>query len=221
MKLQLLLAAVWCTLSLDAQTPREIDSLLSRARERDQSVRQATLMLLKRLNTEGADHLPVSALDSLPLLSVQTQQIDRENTALLTALLRHGLPQGLSPESYSAIWLISDHADLKSQRHFRPFLKEATRQGLISREDFATFTDRLQLRRRKPQTYGTQSRILTLDGRQVIYIWPIRNPQQVNRFRREVGLDSIEEYIIRLKEEAGCEVIYDPQLSIRRLLKQE
>ncbi len=213
---------MWCILSAEAQTPREIDSLLSRARERAQSVRRASLTLLKRLNTEGADHAPASILDSLQLLSAQTRQIDRENTALLTALFRKGLPQELSPESYSAIWLIADHADdPKTQRRFHPFLKDAARQGLISKEDFATFTDRLQLRRRKPQTYGTQSRILTLDGRQVIYIWPIRNPRQLNRLRKEVGLDSIGEYVLRLKEETGCEVLFDPRMSVRHLLKKE
>ena len=101
---------------LKAQSIQEIDSLLLVAYENDQKVRTESMILMNKLNSTGANDVPVSVIDSLMLLQEQTQAIDKENQILVTSILKKGLPEGLSQQSYKTIWLIVDHADLKFQK---------------------------------------------------------------------------------------------------------
>ena len=207
------------SISLKAQSVQEIDSLLTGAYERDQKVRTESLTLMNRLNSAGADGMTASAIDSLMLLQEQTQTIDKENQILVASILKKGLPEGLSAQSYKAIWLIVDHAGLKFQKKHLPAMEEAVRKELISAGDYAVLTDRIRMREGKPQRYGTQSYTVTIDGRQVIYIWPVEDAEMLNDLRSEIGADDIETYIQVLKATAGCDVIYDPELTVRQMKK--
>ncbi len=207
------------SISLKAQSVQEIDSLLTGAYERDQKVRTESLTLMNRLNSAGADGMTASAIDSLMLLQEQTQTIDKENQILVASILKKGLPEGLSAQSYKAIWLIVDHAGLKFQKKHLPAMEEAVRKELISAGDYAVLTDRIRMREGKPQRYGTQSYTVTIDGRQVIYIWPVEDAEMLNDLRSEIGAGDIETYIQVLKATAGCDVIYDPELTVRQMKK--
>ncbi len=207
------------SISLKAQSVQEIGSLLTGAYERDQKVRTESLTLMNRLNSAGADGMTASAIDSLMLLQEQTQTIDKENQILVASILKKGLPEGLSAQSYKAIWLIVDHAGLKFQKKHLPAMEEAVRKELISAGDYAVLTDRIRMREGKPQRYGTQSYTVTIDGRQVIYIWPVEDAEMLNDLRSEIGADDIETYIQVLKATAGCDVIYDPELTVRQMKK--
>lgn len=205
--------------SLKAQSIQEIDSLLSAAYERDQKVRIESLALMNKLNSAGADGMTASATDSLMLLQEQTDRIDKENQRLVSSILKDGLPEGLSPQSYKAIWLIVDHAGLKFQKKYLQEMEDAVRRGLVSANDFAVLTDRIKMREGKPQKYGTQSYTVTVDGRQVIYIWPVEDPQRLEELRNEIGAGDIEDIVQLLKAMTGCDVIYDPGLTVRDMRK--
>lgn len=205
--------------SLKAQSIQEIDSLLSASYERDQKVRIESLALMNKLNSAGADGMTASATDSLMLLQEQTDRIDKENQRLVSSILKDGLPKGLSPQSYKAIWLIVDHAGLKFQKKYLQKMEDAVRRGLVSANDFAVLTDRIKMREGKPQKYGTQSYTVTVDGRQVIYIWPVEDPQRLEELRNEIGAGDIEDIVQLLKAMTGCDVIYDPGLTVREMRK--
>lgn len=104
-------------MSLSAQSIQKIDSLLFGAYESDQKIRMESMTLMNRLNSAGPNDVPGSVIDSLMLLQEQTQAIDKENQILVASVLKKGLPEGLSSQSYKAIWLIVDHADLKFQKN--------------------------------------------------------------------------------------------------------
>lgn len=205
--------------SLKAQNIQEIDSLLSGAYERDQKVRTESLALIKKLNSVGADGMTASAIDSLMVLQEQTQVTDKENQILVASILKKGLPEGLSPQSYNAIWLIVDHAGLKFQKKYLPIIEKAAQKELINAGNYAVLTDRIRMREGKPQKYGTQSYTVTVDGQQVIYIWLVENAEILNELRREIGAGDIETYIQVLKATAGCDVIYNPELTVRQMKK--
>lgn len=207
------------SISLKAQSIQEIDSLLSGAYERDQKVRIESMALMKKLNSAGADGMTASAIDSLMLLQEQTQAIDKENQILVASILKNGLPEGLSSQSYRAIWLIVDHAGLKFQKKYLPIMEEAVQKELISAGDYAVLTDRIRMREGKPQKYGTQSYTVTVDGRQIIYIWPVEDVEKLNELRNEIGAGDIETYIQVLKATAGCDVIYEPKLTVHQMKK--
>lgn len=206
--------------SLTARDIRKIDSLLTEAYARDQAVREASVDLMNRLNRAGADQVPASVIDSLMLLQEQTRRIDRENQVLAASVLKDGLPEGMSPRSYKAIWLIVDHAGLKFQKKYLPAMEEAARSGLIGADDFAVLTDRIRMKEGKPQRYGTQSYTVTVDGKQVVYIWPVEDARKLGELRREIGAVPIEAYVGLLQETFGCEVVYDPELTVRQMKKR-
>ena len=98
-------------------------------------------------------------------------------------------------------------------------MEEAVRKELLSAGDYAVLTDRIRMREGKPQRYGTQSYTVTIDGRQVIYIWPVEDAEMLNDLRSEIGAGDIETYIQVLKATAACDVIYDPELTVRQMKK--
>ena len=204
---------------LQAQDIQEIDSLLTKAYKQDQKVRAESLNLMNRLNNVGADNISAETVDSLMMLQEQTQIIDKENQLLIASILKNGLPKGLSPQSYKAIWLIIDHADLKLQKKYLPIMEEAACKKLISANDFAVLTDRICMKGGKPQKYGTQSYTVTSEGKQVIYIWPVEDARKLNTLRNEIGAGDIETYVQMLKTTVGCEVIYDPELTVSQMKK--
>lgn len=205
--------------SSNAQNIQEIDSLLTKAYERDQKARAESLNLMNALNSFGSNDIPATIIDSLMILQEQTQTIDRENQILMASLLKNGLPEGLSSQSYKTIWLIVDHADLKLQKKYLPVMEEAAHKKLISANDFAVLTDRIRMKEGKLQKYGTQSYTVTAEGKQVIYIWPVEDSRKLNELRNEIGAEDIETYIQLLKTTAGCDVIYDPELTVRQMRK--
>lgn len=151
------------SISLKAQSIQEIDSLLLGAYESDQKVRTESMTLMNKLNSAGANGVPTTVIDSLLLLQEQTQRIDKKNQIFVASILKKGLPEGLSSQSYKAIWLIVDHADLKFQKKHLPIMEEAARKELISAGDYAVLTDRIRMREGKPQKYGTQSYRMCFD----------------------------------------------------------
>lgn len=203
-----------------AQSIHEIDDLLSQAYEKDQKVRFELMNLTKRVNNAGTNNVSAAVADSLMMLSGQMQVIDIENQNLIASVLKDGLPEDLSPQSYKTIWLIVDHADLKQQKHYLPLMEKAASKGLISANNYAVLTDRIRMREGKPQKYGTQSYTVTSDGKQVTYIWPVENPEKLNELRKEIEAGSIEEYVQLLKTATGCEVIYDPELTVSQIKKE-
>lgn len=215
------LTIVWGCFSAYGQTAIETDSLLREAKVRDQTIREQFAQLTRRASEQGLTSLNASLADSLVSLSEQMQAIDRENLKLVSKLLRNGLPEQLKPESYHTIWLLVDHAELEEQKHFLPFLAEAVKKGLISGNEWAVLTDRIKMYEGQPQTYGTQSYTFSRDGQQVVYIWPVADPSDLNRLRREIGSDPIEEYVRQLKQEIGMEVIYDPALTVEDMQRMQ
>lgn len=198
-------------------TTQNMDSLLQQAYEKDQTVRKQTLDLINKGNTSG---LTASMTDSLMLLSEETERIDAENLQLITSVLKQGWPKNLQEESYHAIFILVDHADsdVNQQKKFLPYLKQGAKEGDISFVELATFEDRILLRAEKPQIYGTQTQWGTSEkGESVIYVWPVKDPSQLNDIRKEVGLSTMEEYLKALEESAGVKVIYDPHLTVNAI----
>ena len=139
---------------------------------------------------------------------------------MVDSILDKGWPKGLQSQSYKAIFLIIDHAELIHQKKYVKLLETGVQEKCIKPDELATLKDRINVREEKSQLYGTQSTWGTSKtGERVIYIYPVVNPSKLNELRKQVGLDSIEEYIKSLESTTGMKVIYDPHLTIDELTK--
>ena len=86
--------------------------------------------------------------------------------------------------------------------------RDAVEKGYLSMNDLVTMEDRMLMNAGKPQKYGTQAYSLVEDGKTVIYIWPVEDPDKLDALRKSVGLMPIESYLEIVKQQ-GVEIIYD------------
>lgn len=77
--------------------------------------------------------------------------------------------------------------------------KEAAAKGELPMTRVAALEDKYLMQQHKEQIYGTQAQITAANG---FFIWPIKEPEGVNRRRADAGFDrTIEEYVAELMGE--------------------
>jgi hypothetical protein len=91
-------------------------------------------------------------------------------------------------------FLVFDHAPREVMEKYFPFLEKAANEGEASKSNMATMKDRILVNRGKKQIYGTQSHWDDKQNKSVLF--PIEDPQAVNRLRKEVGLEPLEGFPI-------------------------
>lgn len=106
-------------------------------------------------------------------------------------------PEIVGESGKSALFLVIQHSDLKTQEKYLPMMKQAVINGKASASSFALLIDRIEMHNKRPQIYGSQ--ILRKDGN--YYFYEIIDEINVNKRRSEVGLKPIEEYAKRWKIE--------------------
>jgi len=91
----------------------------------------------------------------------------------------------------TALFLVIQHSDLKTQEKYLPIMKDAVKKGNANGSDLALLIDRIEMFNGRPQVYGSQ--IQYIDGKYTIY--KIIDEKNVNKRRSEVGLQPLEEYV--------------------------
>lgn len=128
---------------------RNLDSLLCVVHDRDQAVRAEVIRLSQQTPP---------AVDSLMAAYGRMQAVDAENQRVVSELLEGGgWPEGLSEAANETIWLVIDHADLEMQRRWMPLIEAQMAAGRVSKSSYATLLDRMLMREKRPQRYGTQT----------------------------------------------------------------
>lgn len=189
-----------------AQESVSVDSVLCAIREKDQSVRQKIMSVLASGNQ-----------DSIMTVVAQMNKVDKENQTFVFGLLdNQGWPDGLSDKANSAIFLVIDHAESAAQEKYYPVVKDKAERGIISKGDAATLQDRILMTKGEMQIYGTQTTMVTVNGEKVNYLWPVRNPDQLDKLRKKVNLPPITEYIA-VFEKQGMKLVWDKSLSVDAL----
>ena len=93
----------------------------------------------------------------------------------------------------STLFLVIQHADIKTQQKYLPMMREAVKKGNAQAANLALLEDRVALRTGKKQIYGSQIGRDPETGE--FFVSPLMAPEKVNERRASVGLGSIESYI--------------------------
>ncbi len=96
-----------------------------------------------------------------------------------------------SLKANTSLFLVIQHADVETQIKYLPVLKKAIKEGNAQKEHYAYLVDRVNMKKGKYQIYGTQ---IGGDYKGNLCIWPIEDELNVNKRRKLLGLNSIEEY---------------------------
>ncbi|GAB6119023.1 DUF6624 domain-containing protein [Dysgonomonas termitidis] len=123
----------------------------------------------------------------------------------------------IGEEASDAIFLCIQHcSDATIQNKYLPVLEDAVKKGTVKGWQYAFLTDRCLMNQGKTQIYGTQT-ILSKDKK--TYLVPLQDIENVNKLRKEIGLEPLEEYLRSFGEDWSkekymeelprCKEIYD------------
>ncbi len=187
----------------------QTDSLLCVLHERDQQIRHKLLSVQQAYIVEQRAEL----IDSIVMLVEEEERTDSLNRVAVDSLLQNGWPEGLSEQSNQTIWLIIDHGDVEYQERYLPLIEQQAMRGIISLADYATLSDRVNVRRQRPQRYATQTGYTQRDGETFTYVYPIEDIAKLDSLRLSVGLDSMHIYLRQVSETLGTSVAIDTALT--------
>lgn len=192
---------------------KSTDEILTEVWEKDQAIRVQMLKLNTAVIVEGRTEL----IDSLVSVSEEVERIDDENLVIVEDVLQQGLPAGLSADSYNTIWIVIDHASIEKQEEYLPIVEQMSAEGLIPIDKHAILLDRVAMRQKRPQRYGSQ--VLQFGQADAVksYVWPVENPMVLDSLRSSVGMCPIADYVNQITETTGIEAIYNPDMTVEEI----
>lgn len=192
---------------------KSTDEILAEVWEKDQAIRVQMLKLNTAVIVEGRTEL----IDSLVSVSEEVERIDDENLVIVEDVLQQGLPAGLSADSYNTIWIVIDHASIGKQEEYLPIVEQMSAEGLIPIDKHAILLDRVAMRQKRPQRYGSQ--VLQFGQADAVksYVWPVENPMVLDSLRSSVGMCPIADYVNQITETTGIEAIYNPDMTVEEI----
>ncbi len=96
-------------------------------------------------------------------------------------------------QANQTLFLVIQHADIKTQEKYLPMMREAVKNGNASSSSLALLEDRVALGEGKKQMYGSQIGRNTKTNE--YYVLPLEDPDDVDKRRSEVGLGLLAEYV--------------------------
>ena len=104
-------------------------------------------------------------------------------------------PDVVGKKGSQTLFLVIQHSDLETQQKYLPMMKKAVKDGDAKSQNFALLKDRVLLGMGEKQLYGSQIAKNKETGE--YYVQPLKDPENVNKRRQEMGLGSIEDYVSR------------------------
>ena len=210
-----LIFCITALLLMGCATTKSTDTLLAEAWNDDQQPRQQLVELTKAVTVEGRTEL----IDSLILVNDIVERNDAKNIKVVDKILKSGLPQGLSEESYKTIWIVIDHAPLEKQEQYLPLVEQMATEGYVGVDEYAILYDRVAMGQNRHQRYGSQLVQFGAVDAQKLYVWPIEDGAKVDSLRNTVGMSLFSDYLKDIEEATGITPIYDSSLTIEELNK--
>lgn len=210
-----LIFCITALLLMGCATTKSTDKLLAEVWNDDQQPRHQMVELTKAVTVEGRTEL----IDSLILVNDIVERNDARNIKVIDKILKQGLPQGLTEESYKTIWIVIDHASLEKQEQYLPLVKQMATEGYIGVDEYAILYDRVAMGQNRPQRYGSQLVQFGNAEAMQLYVWPIEDVEKLDSLRSAVGLSSFNKYLKHIEETMGITPAHNTTLTIEELNK--
>ncbi|MCB0698803.1 MAG: hypothetical protein H6551_10550 [Chitinophagales bacterium] len=166
-------------------TNKELIAILDSVLILDQKDRRRSDILVEKYGRNSKEAVElwqrVNLLDSLNVITV-TQIIDKYGWLG---------PEQIGFPGNQALFLVIQHADIKTQMKYLPVMKEAVQKGNARPSSLALLEDRTSLRNGGKQIYGSQ---IGQDADGTHYVLPLEDPENVDKRRESVGLGPLNEY---------------------------
>ena len=210
-----LIFCITALLLMGCATTKSTDKLLAEVWNDDQQPRHQLMELTKAVTVEGRTEL----IDSLIRVNDIVERNDAKNIKVVDKILKSGLPQGLSEDSYKTIWIVIDHASLEKQEQYLPLVEQMATEGYVGVDEYAILYDRVAMGQNRHQRYGSQLVQFGNAEAMQLYVWPIEDVKKLDSLRSAVGLSSFYNYLKHIEETMGITPVYDTTLTIEELNK--
>ena len=210
-----LIFCITALLLMGCATTKSTDKLLAEVWNDDQQPRHQLVELTKAVTVEGRTEL----IDSLILVNDIVERNDAKNIKVVDKILKSGLPQGLSEESYKTIWIVIDHAPLVKQEQYLPLVEQMATEGYVGVDEYAILYDRVAMGQNRHQRYGSQLVQFGNAEAMQLYVWPIEDVEKLDSLRNTVGMSSFNKYLKHIEETMGITPVHNTTLTIEELNK--
>jgi len=102
-------------------------------------------------------------------------------------------PDEIGDDACQTLFIVIQHASLQTQEKYFPVMQAAVINGKAKPSQLAYLEDRMALRKRGKQIYGTQ--VFFNMKTKVAYILPIEDPYNLDIRRGRVGLQTMTKYL--------------------------
>lgn len=163
----------------------ELANIMDSLYQEDQKYRIEAAKLIQK-------EAPKELIDSINLI---IKEKDRSNLIFATQLIdKYGWlsPQDVGFQGALALFLIIQHADLKTQKKYYPLILKAEKEGHILSSNVAILEDRIAVREGRPQTYGSQAYYDS--KKKKTYIYPLVDVENLDKLRKLRGLEPMKDY---------------------------
>jgi hypothetical protein len=131
----------------------------------------------------------------------ELRRLAEQNAVWLERVIdQHGWPDRelVGEDGAHAAWFLVQHADCRPdfQRRCLELLELAVEAGKADSRDLALLTDRVRVNAAERQLFGTHWHF---DGNDWQPMTPISRPDTVDERRRDMGLDSLEDNLARMR----------------------
>lgn len=133
-------------------------------------------------------------------MNIASERIYRENTEIVKKYFKdYSLPTVRENGQRTSIlfWVFVQHADhdVAFQAEVLKVMTKELKKGNVLKNNYAYLYDRVHKNQGKPQRYGTQ--ISWETGAPAPY--SLEQPEKINELRKEMGLESMEDYLRTMK----------------------
>jgi len=153
----------------------------------DQEIRKQYVLAQKKYGYQGKE------MDSLAEIMVLKDSLNL--IKIVKILDQKGWigKDKVGQQANQTLFLVIQHSDLKVQQKYLPMMREAVKKGNANAGSLALLEDRVALREGRKQIYGSQ--IGTNPVTKTQYVLPLEDPDNVDKKRTEVGLESLADYV--------------------------
>lgn len=161
----------------------------------------------------AADTLDFSSPAASAFFKKLKEVDDANQPQVFNILDKYGcLPQSkIGKKAADGLFYVIQHSSNEKLEHYFPLFKEMAAKGEANKVNVAKMEDRILTNQGKKQIYGTQAYFRGNEGR----IWPIEDPANVNKRRKEAGFE------LTVEENAkSLNAIYNPNDTLSSFFKK-
>ncbi|GAB1451362.1 hypothetical protein MASR2M47_14180 [Draconibacterium sp.] len=174
-------------LNSDAKYNYELISILDSIHTNDQKYREKMDEIAQEYGLQSKEMKEIWA---------KTSEMDSINLSKVKEIINEfgwlG-PDIIGDQGNKTLFLVIQHSDIQTQSAYLPILREAVKNNNAKAAHLALLEDRVALAQKGKQIYGSQ--IGQNDETGEFYIFPIEDPDNVDKRRTEVGLEPISNYL--------------------------